>query len=82
MCAHKTEFYQKGARSSHLKPNCFSGIPEANANSTEELLNAEHKQFNYLIYFLGEQTNVQRKSWKRTRNQRRSRFNIALQLQK
>ena len=37
----------------------ISGIPEAKANSTEELLNAEHNQVDNLIHFLGEQTNVQ-----------------------
>ena len=37
----------------------INGIPEAKANSTEELLNAEHNQVDNLIHFLGEQTNVQ-----------------------
>ena len=39
-----------------IRITCF---PEANANSTEELLNAEQNQVDNLIHFLGEQTNVQ-----------------------
>ena len=37
----------------------ISGISEAKANSTEELLKAEQNQVDNLIHFLGEDTNVQ-----------------------
>ena len=37
----------------------ISGIPEANANSTEDMLNADHIQVDNLIQFFGEQTHVQ-----------------------
>ena len=42
-----------------LNQICISGIPEAKANSTEELINTWHNQVDNLIHFLGEQTNVQ-----------------------
>ena len=58
-CAlEKRSFTRKAPVQVILNQVCVSGIVEANANSTEELLNAEQNQIDNFILFLGDQTNV------------------------